>query len=147
MAGQNPPSTQIGTCEEDGTQYAWAFSGAHELPLYETVSTTITLDAALLSQSDSTPLTLTLPYCGAQLEKRLHLSIDSDDPEVSIAQPHDGAVIRGETYVVGGTSDDTGSWVTDVALCLRPAGSSGGVFEAAEGSEHLGLFPRPARRW
>ena len=88
---------------------------------------------APLGASERAVFSLTLPYCDKQLAKRMLFAVDAELPEVAIAAPADGAFLRGEEYVVGGTSKDEGSWVTEVELSITPDGGAIGTFELAEG--------------
>lgn len=115
MQGDRQPATQTGACA-GGVEYAWPFTGANKLQLYEAVSTTVRAVVPALAGSAESDITLRLPYQNKVLTATVHMVVDNDDPAVKLTAPADGALLRGDSVVVRGTAGDPTSWVQTVAV-------------------------------
>lgn len=116
LRGDRRPAAKVGPGPEGGTRYAWSFALSQTLQIYEAVSTTIRARVATVAESLEKPISITLPYCDKTLSKSVNVTVDVDNPEVSVTAPPDGAVLRGSRYTVGGSSSDPTSWVSQVEL-------------------------------
>ncbi|MCP4167500.1 MAG: hypothetical protein GY759_16645 [Chloroflexi bacterium] len=118
LAGDVLAPLQIGTCA-GGVQYAWPFTSPEQLGLGLQVTTTVTATVdSRLTTSVAVPISTTLPYSNTTLVRSDNIHVDAEKPVVIFTAPVDGDVLRGDSYVVGGTATDLSSWITQVQLDL-----------------------------
>ncbi|MGD8626149.1 MAG: Ig-like domain-containing protein, partial [Anaerolineae bacterium] len=124
MSGDRTPPRQDAGCNG----FQWDFSGANTLQTWERVSTTVTAVAANAPSARGEAV-VSFPYpMGDEtqdIESRVGVTLDNEDPAVSVSAPGDGELIGGgvSDYVVGGNAGDETSWVDHVSLQLPGAGT------------------------
>lgn len=121
-AGAVPPRTGP-TTAACGYLSAWSFTDPTDnTPLAlrpgEVISTSFSSRALSVTTSTSGDLIASLPYEDSILTQTLRLTVDVDDPQLAITAPADGSVLRGSSFVVGGTASDPTSWVQQIDLEL-----------------------------
>jgi hypothetical protein len=122
-----------------GHKYSWAFSNSMPLAIGAVAGTTITgLAGVGASATVSGLIAGRLVYRDgldrdgngtadpAVLSPSIPISVDLDDPTAAFTSPLAGAILGGGTtsLVIGGTSNDDGSWVSQVTLSLPGGGSA-----------------------
>ena len=119
LQGDRTPSMVL-----NGNIMSWDFSGNNALQLYEAVSTTVTarVNPAALSGYDD--IELDLLYGVVQMHKAVLATVDGDNPVLSMIAPSNGAYLNGTSYVVGGTTVDRTTWITERSLSIVSQGST-----------------------
>jgi hypothetical protein len=107
-----------------GNTLTWSFSEADPLRPYESVSTTITAQVEPYTVSGRHLVSLELLFEDVQLRKTVEVVVDGDNPRVTIISPAYGAYLRGGYYVVGGSSSDPTTWVTETSLSISQGDST-----------------------
>jgi hypothetical protein len=117
--------------DSGGTRLDWKYTKESPLPLQGSLLAHISADTdSTLTESVVGSVRATLPYSDTVITSTVPLAIDADDPTVAITDPPtvtdpaDGVAIRGETYVVGGGSNDATSWVVEVDVTLPVSSGS-----------------------
>ncbi len=106
-----------------GATYTWPYSNDAPLSAGAELNVTFSAQAGGASESTTWLLQATLPYSDTTISAGAAVEVDVDDPAVALLVPEDGAILTGETYVVGGTATDPTSWVSQVAVNLgQPSG-------------------------
>ena len=72
--------------------------------------------------SGNDDITLDLLYGAVQMHKTMLATVDGDNPVVAIIAPANGAYLRGTSYVVGGSTTDPTTWITERSLSIVPQG-------------------------
>ena len=130
MQGSRTPPAQLGTCA-GGTRVSWSFAGQYNLQVYEAVSTTVTARVAGSTAAGSAVADLS--YGGQALSDSVALTVDDDNPSAAVEAPAGGALLRGTSYVAGGSAADPTSWATQVEFGVAPQGGSY-TYQAATGT-------------
>ncbi len=130
---RQPPMVQT-----DNT-LTWDFSGSNALQLYETVSTTINAQVNPEISSGSDEIDLDLLYGSTQLHKMLRTTVDGDNPAVTIMAPSDGAYLSGTSFVVGGSTTDPTTWITERSLSIVSQGEDA-RFEALPAGQGIWAY-------
>lgn len=97
----------------------WSFANQILQPwFYERATTPGYADN--LSYSDSGTATLTLPFRESVLEDSQLIIVDAERPTFQMMKPRTGELIGGGVtdYVIGGSSGDVTTWVTDLRMNL-----------------------------
>ena len=118
LTGDVAAPLQIGACT-GGAQYAWNFAPPTQLGLGLEVTATLTADVdAALTSSVAATISTTLPYSDTTLVRGDTITVDAEPPLATFSSPVNGAVLKGDSLVVGGTASDPTSWVTAVQVDL-----------------------------
>ncbi len=118
VQGDRAPVASIGVCDS-GTRYSYAFSGADTLQIAERISATFSARTSASGASASGSFNAAMPYADQILSATVPIVIDADDPRVALIAPLDGAVLRGDSYVVGGRATDPSSWIDAVGVTVN----------------------------
>ena len=108
----------------NGNTLSWDFSGSNALQLYEAVSTTVTARVNPEALSGYDDIKLDLLYGAVQMHKTVLATVDGDNPALSMIAPSNGAYLNGTSYVVGGTTVDRTTWITERSLSIVSQGST-----------------------
>ena len=126
--------TASGSCGSDGsgTAYAWGFSGGNQLNLGTLVGAHFSATVNSVGSSTSSPIEASLPYSGKSLSNQTMVTVDVDNPSVSITGPTNGAFLplkAGSIDTVYGSASDPTSWVASTGFDL-----GSGQFTTASGT-------------
>ncbi|MFO7696054.1 MAG: FG-GAP-like repeat-containing protein, partial [Anaerolineae bacterium] len=110
--------------QSSGERHTWSFAAPYTLHLFESVAVTITARVATSVSTGSGEIAVDLPYAELSLGKTVSVVMDGDNPTVTLEAPADGALLRGTSYVVGGSAWDPTTWITGVELSIVPGGAS-----------------------
>ncbi len=112
-----------GSTQDGNNCMNWNFSPRPLTP-GNTVWATFTARALSVPQSLETAVNVSLPYKDPTdgsvktASQAATIKIDADNPQTTIAAPPTGTAINGTAYVVGGTAQDTTSWVNTVQVSV-----------------------------
>ncbi len=131
LSGGSNAQTQTGVCGPNSFLWDLGESAAANLTFGEqtTINFAATLDQggsatgqifAIMGYDDQNPQTV-----NDQLDARLTVIVDDEDPNIQFDAPQDGVIIGGgvSTYNIGTTATDASSWISQVEILNLPAGT------------------------
>jgi hypothetical protein len=143
LTGSHTPAAQIDPCPSGGTRYRYNFSGSNTLQFLDQVSSTVTAKInPVVTTSVVAQINVALPYPTQAISNFVPIIVDVDNPNVTLDAPVNGQLLRGSSYVVGGTASDPTSWVSSVQVDL----GTGSFVNATDISANH-LFGQWAKTW